>query len=225
MHIQSNHRRASQLGFTVAELLVVVAVIAVLTALVLPAVARTKALGEAVICISNLKQWGLATQMYASDNDDFLPPDGSPNGISIHSGWYIDLPRTMGIPTYAELAWPTNSSITPDRSVWVCPSSTNKSNGNNLFFYCLNREVNGTGVNNHPVRLSSILHPTRTVWLFDNGKRQAVAKQNHVAVNVHGQGGQFLFLDGHAARFRSVEYWDFGADKGLTNNPDLLWIP
>ena len=33
------------------------------------------------------------------------------------------------------------------------------------------------------------------------------------------------FLDGRAARFRSPEYWDYAANKGRTNNPNLIWYP
>jgi prepilin-type processing-associated H-X9-DG protein len=177
------------------------------------------------MCLSNLKQWGVATMIYATDHDDFLPPDGTPNGTSTNSGWYIDLPRAIHIPAYSELPWRTNASMLPGKSIWVCPSSTNKSNGLNLFFYCLNEHVNNTGTENRPVRLASIRNPTQTVWLFDNGKRAAVAQQNNVALRVHNDGAQFLFLDGHGARFRHRDYWDFDRGRGLTNNPDLLWIP
>jgi hypothetical protein len=34
-----------------------------------------------------------------------------------------------------------------------------------------------------------------------------------------------LFLDSHVARFRSTEYWDFAANRGRTNNPDIIWYP
>ena len=212
-------------AFTLIELLVVIAIIAVLASLLLPSLSRAKARAGAAVCLNNLKQWGLGTLIYAEDNDDFLPPDGAPNGTSTKSGWYIDLPRTIGIPTYADLTWPTRPEETPDKSIWVCPSSTNKSNGLNLFFYCLNEHVNDTGTNNAPVKLSSIPWPTRTVWLFDNGKRAAVAQQNNAAPNVHQRGGQFVFLDSHAQRFAAEEFWDFSKDRGRTNNPDLLWIP
>jgi prepilin-type processing-associated H-X9-DG protein len=111
------------------------------------------------------------------------------------------------------------------RSIWFCPVNTNRSNGNNLFHYCLNEHINGTGVNNRPVRMASIPAIPRVVWLFDNGKRAAVAQQNNVHTNLHRRGAQFTFLDGHAARFNNSDYWDFKADKGKTNNPNLLWIP
>jgi len=212
-------------AFTLIELLVVIAIIAILASLLFPAVARAKAKAGATACLNNLKQWGLATLIYAGDNEDFLPPDGTPNGTSTKSGWYIDLPRAIGIPAYSELSWRTNAGELPGKSIWVCPSSTNRSNGLNLFFYCLNEHVNNTGASNAPVRISAIPQPALTVWLFDNGKRAAVAQQNNVAVNVHNLGAQFTFLDGHALRFGAAEYWDFGTNRGLTNNPNLVWIP
>jgi len=75
------------------------------------------------------------------------------------------------------------------------------------------------------VKLGSVPHPTRTVWLFDNGKLAAVAQQNNVHTNLHSRGAQFTFLDGRSARFKSTEYWDFAVDCGRTNNPNLIWIP
>ena len=207
------------------ELLVVVAIIGILAALILPVTSRATSLAKGLTCLNNLRQWGLATQIYADDHDDFLPPDGAPNGTSTKSGWYIDLPPILEVPVYPELPWRNTPSIAPDRSVWVCPASTNRSNGVNLFFYCLNEHVNNTGAMNRPVKLATVLRAAETVWLFDNGRRAAVAQQNNVAVATHRDGAQFLFLDGHVSRFPAREYWDFKTNKGRTNNPSLLWIP
>jgi prepilin-type processing-associated H-X9-DG protein len=207
------------------ELLVVIGVLGLLAALLLPALARAKHSSRSTVCLTNLRQWGFATHGYAAEHDDFLPPDGSPNGSSTKSGWYIDLPDTLSLPTYAELDWPINPALSPPPGIWVCPNSTNRSNGRNLFFYCLNQHVNDTGADNRPVPLDSIPRPGQTVWLFDNGRRAAVAQQNNVALDVHRGGAQFIFLDGHAARFVRAEYWDNARDRGRTNNPDLIWIP
>ena len=56
-------------GFTLVELLVVIAIIAVLAALLLPAMAGAKARASRVRCVSNLRQLGLAAQLYWGDNN------------------------------------------------------------------------------------------------------------------------------------------------------------
>ena len=211
-------------GFTLIELLVVIVVIAILASLLLPAIHRAKQAAKSSFCLNNLRQWGLATQLFAIENDDLLPKDGAPNGISLSEGWYNDLPRMLGLPCYAEMRWRTNASLDPSRSLWICPANPKRSNGTNLFHYCLNEHVNGRGAGRQ-VKLTSIPHPVRTIWLFDNGGQAAVAQQNNVHTNLHNHGANFALLDGHSARFHSREYWDFIINKGITNNPNVIWIP
>ena len=60
---------AGKKGFTLIELLVVIAIIALLMSILMPALSRAKQQAKAVVCQSNLHQWGLIWRMYTDDND------------------------------------------------------------------------------------------------------------------------------------------------------------
>ncbi len=86
----SNGRR--RLCFTIIELLVVVSIIAILVAILLPALNKAREKAQAIQCLANLKQIGVGMATYLGDNDDTLPPVfGGTNPTETAPYWHHNL--------------------------------------------------------------------------------------------------------------------------------------
>lgn len=114
-------------AFTMVELLVVIAVIAILAALLLPALSRSRLRAESTQCSSNLKQLGWAWTMYADENSDALVNNhGVPETLSRRQNWVnnvqdwesSDENTNLTLLTSGKLARYLSQSV----GVFKCPS-------------------------------------------------------------------------------------------------------
>lgn len=162
-------------GFTLIELLAVIAIIGILSAILLPVLIRTKLSGQCAVCQGNLRQIGMATQMYWSDNAgrSFAYADGATNnGVLYWFGW---------IANGAEGHRPFDLSVGAlypylnDSDVRLCPSpfwnhpKFELKGTNVIFSYGCNSYVfGGPG---HPVlNADKIMHPADTVIMADSAE-------------------------------------------------------
>lgn len=115
-------------AFTLIELLVVIAIIAILAAMLLPALARAKQKGQQAVCLSNLRQIGLAFQIYLGDHEDRFP-DRRDLKSTLPGGYR---PWTTWPPSDPRAGWAATNFLDecPNLNVWSCPASVNSATGN-----------------------------------------------------------------------------------------------
>lgn len=114
-------------GFTMVEMLIVVAILALLAALLLPAIARARQGAYRATCQSNLRQLGLAFHQYTQDYDEtypiYYPPGLGPGAVPTYAGGTAgDWPRASGQNWGAQL-YP----YTKNRQIYTCPADPTRS--------------------------------------------------------------------------------------------------
>ena len=104
------------MGFTLIELLVVIGIIAILAAMLLPSLAKSKSQADSAYCKNNLHELGIALHMYADENNYVYPYYGitvvSPGGAASPFRWEMAL-----LPYYPIHNWVTNRAC-------QCPAYT-----------------------------------------------------------------------------------------------------
>ena len=148
-------RPAVRGAFTLIELLVVLAIIGVLASLLFPALGRAKANARQTICLSQLRQLGLATRLYAEENENRLPTAELLPSIPVNSNQ--PLPRIADVlgATLGKSAG-TNQSL----AVFRCPSDRAGRFEKEGSSYEWNIELNGRRIDetrSHTVRIVKVI--------------------------------------------------------------------
>jgi prepilin-type N-terminal cleavage/methylation domain-containing protein/prepilin-type processing-associated H-X9-DG protein len=202
-------------GFTLVELLVVIAVIAILAALLFPVFAAARERGRQAACASNLKQIGTALHLYAQDWEEDFPPSllglvSDPTDL-YHSRLDRYLPKTSD-------------------GVWICPSETKTEylttyRQNDQFFQAPD-DVKCFQPTDPPRSLASVKQTSSTIMVTElrgnyHGWDWFPAFPNWITTPpgfsiiglVHQKKSNYLFADGHV-RLLAIRQ---------TLSPDVLW--
>jgi prepilin-type N-terminal cleavage/methylation domain-containing protein len=155
-------RQGRRCGFTLIELLVVIAIIAILAALLLPALARAKAKGQGIACLSNLKQLQICWFMYAADYSDQLVYNNS-HGATEPPGWVSGWLRTAQDATNVTLLMPPNGKLwdyNRSRGIYKCPADYSTATEADGKQYPRVRSISMNGNMNGNSWYTAIIEPT-----------------------------------------------------------------
>ena len=236
------HSHAPRRAFTLVEILVVIAIIGILSAILFPVFGRARENGRKTVCLSNMKQLGLAFQQYTQDSRGKYPLAANYQGWAPgNAHWVAGTAGENGKLAKDEVNgdFPYNDTPVPapkanveagalypyvkSTAVYICPS--NRDGQLKGLTYSMNCAVSG-------LANTRILSPGDIVVLVDeqyanDGFFWATSDANSTdkLTQVHNGGGNLLFADGHAKYF---PYDTFPLDKsttGLANKSRMTGSP
>jgi prepilin-type processing-associated H-X9-DG protein/prepilin-type N-terminal cleavage/methylation domain-containing protein len=199
-------------AFTLIEILVVVALIAVLAALAWPAMNSFLDKGRTATCTGNLKQLGAIISLYTAENNGSLPKATWPAGGGSWT-WYAYSRPGGGSPLAYMAGYYEGGSMTKEayetpgaRHIFNCPCNKAKSKPFGYIGYVANRNLMSVG-NNQPVRMIKVAKPSEVILLVDNNS-DGPSPETHLwdfdwwnwekRIGFHRHSGKAnaLFLDG-----------------------------
>jgi prepilin-type N-terminal cleavage/methylation domain-containing protein/prepilin-type processing-associated H-X9-DG protein len=183
-------------GFTLIELLVVIAIIAILAAILFPVFARARSKARQAGCLSNLRQVGLAWEMYAQDHDEMTCPIYISSGTLRLRWQQLIQPYARNTDIYRCLDGP--KLIDPYSGLYLSYGMNSTNDGANCLWY--------------PTCLGAIEAPSETIVFGDSADgryyiywHDTTEPHERYLDKRHNGGANLLYADTHAKWRKETE--------------------
>jgi len=223
-------RRPATTGYTLVELLAVIAILGVTMGLVMPALQQSRAAARRAACQSNLRQWVFAVQYYAAAHKGRLPRRGQgpvPGpALNRPEDWFNALPPYFDDEPYVELVNRRRQPQPGTNCVWICPEAEQLDRpGERVFFnYAMNMALS-VWFSPQPDHIDRVGPLQTMVFMTDSlGPYCSVfpSAKDYRPIERHGLTANVAFLDGHVAALAAEQLADARDDSA---HPAVRWFP